>query len=141
MDVACDPNQHSSRRAEHASLSLLAAATRESRPSERCEAWPRAGGLQVRAAWHSATMMPPQLSCTADWGNCQLLPAVGTIAHTKENCTKRLHCNRFDVCMALALVSALLSALVLALESAVVLESGAALVSAAALESVRRAEL
>jgi len=87
-------------------------------------------------------MMPPQLSCTADWGSCQLLPAVGTIAQTKENCTKRSHCNRFDVCMALgaALVSVVVSAVASALVSAAVLESEAALESEAVLELVRRAE-
>jgi len=87
-------------------------------------------------------MMPPQLLCTADWGSCQLLPAVGTIAQTKENCTKRLHCNRSDVCMALgaALVSAVVSALVSVLVSAAVPESAAVLESVQALELVRRAE-
>jgi len=86
--------------------------------------------------------MMPELSCTADWGTGQLLPAVGTMAQTKENCTKRSHCNQFDVCMALgvALVSVLVSALASALVSAAVLESEAVLESVQALELVRRAE-
>merc|ERR1719282_174752 len=118
-------------------------ASRGSRPRERCEAWPRGDLPQHRAAClRSATRMPPQLSCTEEWGSCQLLPAVGTTAQTKENCTKRSHRNRSDVCMALgaALVSAVVSALVSAVVSAAVPESAVVLESVQALELVRRAE-
>merc|ERR1719282_841178 len=118
-------------------------ASRGIRPRERCEAWPRGVGPQRRAAHlRSARRMPPQLSCTEERGNCQLLPAVGTTAQTKENCTKRSHRNRSDVCKALgaALVSAVVSALVSAVVSAAVPESAAVLESVQALELVRRAE-
>merc|ERR1719464_885555 len=64
------------------------------------------GGEHLRRKSPSRPLQPPQLSCNADWGTGHLLPAVGTIAHTTEHCTKRSHRNRFDACMAPALASA-----------------------------------